>query len=56
MPFILAGGGIRGNRLLQLDGVRHNRLLVTIASYMGIDISTYGDTAGGSGVIDEVLS
>ncbi len=56
MPFLLAGGGIRGGNYLQLDDARHNRLLVTLCHHMGVDVSTYGSTIGGSGAIEGILS
>ncbi len=56
MPFVLAGGGIQGGQYLQLDDVKHNRLLVTLCAYMGLDNTTYGAPAGGNGVIPGILS
>jgi hypothetical protein len=52
MPFIIAGGsagGITGGRSLAYDKVPHNKLLVSIAQYMGQNINTFGDQdpAGG---------
>lgn len=52
MPFILAGGstgGIQGGRSLVYDGVPHNRILVSIARFMGVNINRFGtedDTPG----------
>jgi hypothetical protein len=46
MPFIIAGGsagGITGGRSLAYDKVPHNKLLVSIAQYMGQNINTFGD-------------
>jgi len=53
MPFIVAGGsagGITGGRVLEFNGVPHNKLLVSIAQYMGQNINTFGDQdpSGGS--------
>ncbi len=56
MPFLLAGAGIRGGQYLQLNDVRHNRLLVTLCQYMGVNVDTYGSAIGGSGVIEGVLA
>jgi hypothetical protein len=46
MPFVLAGGtagGMATGRSLRYDGVPHNKLLVSIARFMGVDISSFGD-------------
>lgn len=46
MPFILAGGSAGGmvtERSLQFDGVPHNKLLVSIARFMGVNINRFGD-------------
>jgi hypothetical protein len=53
MPFIIAGGsagGITGGRCLDFNGVPHNKLLVSIAQFMGQNINTFGDQdpSGGS--------
>lgn len=56
MPFLLAGAGIQGGQYMQLNDVRHNRLLVTLCQYMGVNVETYGSTIGGSGAIEGVLS
>ncbi|MEE9302618.1 MAG: DUF1552 domain-containing protein [Thiotrichaceae bacterium] len=45
MPFILAGGSAGGmvtGRSLQFDSVPHNKLLVSIAQFMDVDISSFG--------------
>lgn len=45
MPFILAGGSAGGmvtGRSLKFDSVPHNKLLVSIAQYMDVDISSFG--------------
>jgi hypothetical protein len=53
MPFIVAGGaaaGITGGRVLQFpDKTPHNKLLVSIAQFMGQNINSFGnqDAAGG---------
>ena len=56
MPFVLAGAGIRAGQFLELPDVKHNRLLVSLAAFMGVSIDSYGDPNGGTGVISEVLS
>lgn len=46
MPFILAGGNAGGlvtGRSLAYDSVPHNKLLVSIAQYMGAPISQFGN-------------
>jgi hypothetical protein len=45
MPFILAGGSAGGlvtGRSLQYDSVAHNKLLVSIAQFMGTGITRFG--------------
>jgi hypothetical protein len=45
MPFVVAGGaagGITGGRSLKFDKVPHNKLLVSIAQFMGQNISKFG--------------
>ncbi len=49
VPFVLAGGGLRGGRLLEADGARHAALLVSICQAFGIELDTFGDPAAGSG-------
>ena len=53
MPFIVAGGsagGIKGGRVLEFKDVHHNKLLVSIAQFMGQNINKFGDQdpSGGS--------
>lgn len=46
MPFILAGGaagGMATGRSLKFIGVPHNKLLVSIARFMGVNINSFGD-------------
>jgi hypothetical protein len=57
MPFIVAGGsagGIAGGRSLKFEtvnnvGIAHNKLLVSIAQFMGVNINSFGnqDTSPG---------
>ena len=47
MPFVLAGGGaggIRTGRSLSYDNAAHNKILVSIAQFMGVPINQFGDT------------
>lgn len=53
MPFILAGGaagGWVGGRSLKFNNVAHNKILVSIAQFMGLNINKFGteDSAPGS--------
>lgn len=46
MPFIVAGGsagGIAGGRVLEFNGAPHNKLLVSIAQFMGVNINSFGN-------------
>ncbi len=46
MPFFVAGGsagGITGGRVLEFSNVPHNKLLVSIARFMGQNINSFGD-------------
>lgn len=46
MPFILAGGsagGMATGRSLAFGGVPHNKLLVSIARFMGVNVNSFGD-------------
>jgi hypothetical protein len=52
MPFIIAGGsagGITGGRVLEFNNVPHNKLLVSIARFMGQNINTFGDQDASGG-------
>lgn len=45
MPFILAGGGAAGwetGRSLHYNDAAHNKILVSIARFMGVDINQFG--------------
>ena len=42
MPFVLAGGGVAGNRVLDLSGRWHNDLLAGICNWMGVPIPAFG--------------
>ncbi len=57
MPFVLLGKGgsdLQGGRWLTYDGVAHNKLLVSIARVMGLDVDQFGDPAYGSGGLSEI--
>ncbi|MDD2769432.1 MAG: DUF1552 domain-containing protein [Methylococcus sp.] len=46
MPFILAGGsagGMATGRSLAFGGLPHNKLLVSIARFMGVNVNSFGD-------------
>ncbi len=45
MPFILAGGsnaGISGGRSLRFNGTPHNKILVSMAQFMGLNLNQFG--------------
>ena len=59
MPFLLAGSGggaLRTGRYVELDGVHHNDLLITIAHAFGQPIETFGDPAYCTGPIPGLLA
>lgn len=59
MPFIVAGGaaaGIVGGRALDFGGVPHNKLLVSIARFMGVDINSYGDQDSSPGPLPGLMA
>lgn len=54
MPFIVAGGsagGIVGGRSLKFDNVPHNKILVSIARFMGQNINSYGNQDSSPGAL-----
>lgn len=58
MPFILAGGGAGGfigGRNLNYDGAAHNKILVSIAQYMGVNISSFGTEDDSPGPLPGLL-
>jgi len=58
MPFILAGGSAGGmvtGRSLAYDGVPHNKLLVSIAQFMGLSINQFGNQDGTPGPLPGLL-
>jgi hypothetical protein len=57
MPFVLVGqggGGLQTGRWLQYDGVVHNKLLVSIARIMGLEIDQFGGNAYGTGGLNGI--
>lgn len=58
VPFVLAGGAggaLRTGRYLRYSGLNHNRLLVSVCRLMGLDNPTFGDPAGGTGVLEGLV-
>jgi hypothetical protein len=58
MPFLLAGGsggGMVTGRSLQYTGVPHNKLLVSIAQFMGLNITQFGDQDANPGPLAGLL-
>jgi hypothetical protein len=56
VPFVLAGGGVfKPGRYLQLGGVPHQKLLVSICQAMGLSNQTFGDATKGQGPLDALL-
>ena len=55
VPFVLAGSGaFQTGKFLQLGSVNHSHLLVSLAQAFGINITTFGDPASGSGGLGEL--
>ena len=57
VPFVLAGGAaspFRLGRYLQMGGLAHNHLLVSICEAFGLSNQTFGDPSTGSGSISEL--
>lgn len=56
MPYVIAGGGggyLSPGRFVTHDGVPHNRLLTSLAHYMGLeDVETVGDLRYGTGTLN----
>jgi len=58
MPFILAGGkagGLVTGRSLQFDKAAHNKVLVSIAQFMGLSINSFGDQDTSPGPLPGLL-
>lgn len=54
MPYVLAGsagGHFNTGRYVQYEGLGHNRLLISIAQAMGLDIEEFGDPQFGTGAL-----
>ena len=58
VPFVLAGANRvwTTGRHLQLGGVPHQKLLVSICQAMGLTNRTFGDPSHGTGPIDELMT
>jgi hypothetical protein len=59
MSFLLlggAGGTIIGDKYHQFGGLPHNRLLVTVANAMGLDVQTFGDLDDVGGILPGILA
>lgn len=60
VPFVVAGGAggrLRTGRFLDLKGVLHNRLLVSMFHAMGLpDVQTFGSTDNGRGPLPELMA
>lgn len=58
MPFILAGGhaaGISGGRSLKFSGTPHNKILVSIAQFMGLNINSFGNQDSNPGPLPGLI-
>lgn len=58
MPFILAGGknaGIQGGRSLKFNGVPHNKILVSIAQFMSLNINRFGNQDNNPGALPGLI-
>ncbi|WP_053232338.1 DUF1552 domain-containing protein [Sandaracinus amylolyticus] len=56
IPFVLAGGAVRGGRYLRVSDMQLNRVLVTACHAMGLnDVETYGSLDRGAGALPGVL-
>jgi Protein of unknown function (DUF1552). len=59
MPFILAGGaagGLVGGRSLQYNNAAHNKILVSIAQFMGVNINQFGTEDSTPGPLPGLLA
>ena len=58
VPFVLAGGAGGAwptGRFLSFSGAKHNRLLVSAARAMGVDLDRFGGTDTGVGGLPGLL-
>jgi len=58
MPFIIAGGknaGISGGRSLRYTATPHNKILVSIAQFMGQNINRFGNQDSNPGVLPGLI-
>ena len=54
MPYVIAGsagGHFNTGRYVQYNGLGHNRLLISLAQAMGVDIEEFGDPEFGTGAL-----
>ncbi len=50
VPFVMSGGGaFQTGKFLQLGGINHTHLLISICQAFGMNLNTFGDPAAGSG-------
>ncbi|MAQ17618.1 MAG: Tat (twin-arginine translocation) pathway signal sequence domain protein [Sandaracinus sp.] len=56
VPWVLAGGPMRGGRYLQLGGAPHQQVLTSVARALGVDTESYGDPSYGTGPLAELES
>jgi hypothetical protein len=57
VPWVIAGGGgfFTTGRYLDLGGMNHAQVMVSICRALGLDNETFGDPAAGSGVAEVLL-
>ena len=56
IPFVLAGGGLNTQRVLEFDEIDHQRLLVSLCHAMGCDdVESFGNLDQGSGPVPGLL-
>ncbi len=58
MPFIVAGGknaGITGGRSLKFSGTPHNKILVSVAQFMGLSINSFGNQDSSPGPLPGLI-
>ncbi|MCA9611467.1 MAG: DUF1552 domain-containing protein [Sandaracinus sp.] len=56
MPFVLAGGLVRGGRAVRVHDRTHNDFLVSLCSLLGMPDRSFGEAEFCSGPIEELLS
>ncbi len=58
MPFIIAGGhsgGISGGRSLKFSSTPHNKILVSIAQFMGLNVNSFGNQDASPSVLPGLI-